>query len=233
MAEEEDEGGGIPEWVVTFGDMMSLLLTFFIMLVSMSEIKEEERYQAMVESLKKQFGYEKTIDAFIPGSGKPRNSHLEKLATMGRAMRKNIMKGGDKVKAPTGDNSRVTVIRPGTLTAIGTAILFPAGGAELTEQAKQKLDEHLAQLAGKPQRIEIQGHTARGPKPPGFASSWDLAYARCRATEQYLVGKGIEPNRIQMLVAGEHVPIDSIDLERNSRVEVYLLDDVVRRESDP
>ena len=43
--EQEDDGGGIPEWVVTFGDMMSLLLTFFIMLVSLSEIKEEETYQ--------------------------------------------------------------------------------------------------------------------------------------------------------------------------------------------
>ena len=44
MVEEEEEVG-IPEWVVTFGDMMSLLLTFFIMLVSLSEIKEEEKYQ--------------------------------------------------------------------------------------------------------------------------------------------------------------------------------------------
>ena len=47
MAEEEDSGGGIPEWVVTFGDMMSLLLTFFIMLVSLSEIKQEEKFQAI------------------------------------------------------------------------------------------------------------------------------------------------------------------------------------------
>jgi len=204
------------------------------MLVSMSEIKEEQRYQAMVESLKKQFGYEKTIDAFLPGRGKPRNSHLEKLATLGRAMRKDIMKGGDKVQAPIGDHSRVTVIRPGKLTAIGTAIIFPLGsGAALTAKAKAKLAQHLAQLAGKPQRIEIQGHTARGPLPPGFKTSWDLAYARCRATEAYLVGKGIEPNRIQMLVAGAHVPIDPDDLEKNSRVEVYLLDDVVRPDSTP
>ncbi|MCA9240906.1 MAG: flagellar motor protein MotB, partial [Planctomycetales bacterium] len=35
MAVEEEPPPGIPEWVVTFGDMMSLLLTFFIMLVSM------------------------------------------------------------------------------------------------------------------------------------------------------------------------------------------------------
>ena len=62
MALEEDDGGGgdIPEWVVTFGDMMSLLLTFFIMLVSLSEIKQEEKYQAMVESLTQRFGYDRS-----------------------------------------------------------------------------------------------------------------------------------------------------------------------------
>ena len=42
MAEPEEEQGGVPEWVVTYGDMMSLLLTFFIMLVSMSELKMKD-----------------------------------------------------------------------------------------------------------------------------------------------------------------------------------------------
>ena len=41
MAVEEDDAGGIPERVVSFGDLMSLLLTFFIMLVSLSEIKKD------------------------------------------------------------------------------------------------------------------------------------------------------------------------------------------------
>ena len=36
---ENDSSPGVPEWVVTYGDMMSLLLTFFIMLVSLSELK--------------------------------------------------------------------------------------------------------------------------------------------------------------------------------------------------
>ncbi|MBL4886213.1 MAG: flagellar motor protein MotB, partial [Planctomycetaceae bacterium] len=35
---DDDEPPGVPEWVVTYGDMMSLLLTFFIMLVSLSEV---------------------------------------------------------------------------------------------------------------------------------------------------------------------------------------------------
>ena len=42
MTMEEDAPPGVPEWVVTYGDMMSLLLTFFIMLVSLSEIVAEK-----------------------------------------------------------------------------------------------------------------------------------------------------------------------------------------------
>ncbi len=57
MPIEAEEAPGIPEWVVTFGDMMSLLLTFFIMLVSLSEIKEEERFQSMVEEIHQHFGH--------------------------------------------------------------------------------------------------------------------------------------------------------------------------------
>ena len=78
MAVEEEEGGGgdIPEWVVTFGDMMSLLLTFFIMLVSMSEIKQEERFQAMVESFREQFGHDRSVESLIPGQIRARNHSL-------------------------------------------------------------------------------------------------------------------------------------------------------------
>jgi len=60
--DDEPEEIGIPEWVVTFGDMMSLLLTFFIMLVSLSEIKEEEQYQAMTDSIQESFGYPRRLE---------------------------------------------------------------------------------------------------------------------------------------------------------------------------
>ncbi|HID23354.1 MAG TPA: hypothetical protein EYP14_13280, partial [Planctomycetaceae bacterium] len=41
----DEDSGGVPEWVVTYGDMMSLLLTFFIMLVSLSEVVADKRYR--------------------------------------------------------------------------------------------------------------------------------------------------------------------------------------------
>ena len=103
MNQEEDSDPGIPEWVVTFGDMMSLLLTFFIMLVSLSEIKQEEQYQAMVESLRQKFGHDLAQITMIPGKTRPRNSSIAKMATMGRARKLDVMQGGHKSRAPEGD----------------------------------------------------------------------------------------------------------------------------------
>ena len=74
MAIEEEPEAGIPEWVVTFGDMMSLLLTFFIMLVSMSEMKQDEKFQAVAESFRRQFGHDLSAASLVPGDFRPRNS---------------------------------------------------------------------------------------------------------------------------------------------------------------
>lgn len=229
MSDEEDEGGGIPEWVVTFGDMMSLLLTFFIMLVSMSEIKNEERFQAMVESLRRQFGHDSAAESFAPGPQRPRNAVLEKLATMGRARRTDTHQGGDRVQAPVGDQPRVTAIRPGEQTAVGGPLFFSEGSADLDDDARRQLARTATILSGKPQKIEIRGHAARQPadRAAGPDGSWTLAFARCRTVLGQLVAEGIDPDRIRLSVAGTSEPLyggeDPRQLERNARVEVYLL----------
>jgi chemotaxis protein MotB len=236
MAVEEEEGEiGIPEWVVTFGDMMSLLLTFFIMLVSLSEIKEEEKYQALVQSVKAQFGYSASRVSIIPGSLKPRNSALANLATMGRARRHDIMKGGDKVQAPVGDYPRVMIVRPGTKTAVGTVIYFAEDSVQLGDEQRAILRQHVTVIEGKPQKIEIRGHTSPRPvsEDSNLRDNWDLSYERCRQTKQYLVDvMKIDPRRIRMSVAGPNEPVhigtDAEQLKLNPRVEVYLLDEVVR-----
>jgi chemotaxis protein MotB len=234
MSQEEEAGGGIPEWVVTFGDMMSLLLTFFIMLVSLSEIKEEEKYQALVESMKKQFGHSASHVSLIPGELRPRNSAFAKLAAMGRAKRQDLMRGGDKVQAPTGEHPRVRIVRPGTKTAIGTVIYFEEGQTTLTDAHKQVLNQQVAVIQGKPQKIEIRGHTSRRPVVSGnnIRDHWDLAYERCRNTMRYLVEvMKIDESRVRLAPAGSNEPVhigtDASKMSENPRVEIYLLDEVV------
>ncbi len=228
MAIEEEEGGGVPEWVVTFGDMMSLLLTFFIMLVSMSEIKQEEKYQAMVDSMRRQFGHDATIFSSVPGETTALNSPLQFLASMGRAKRKDTANGGNETKAVTGENTLVQTIRPGNDSTVGGVVYFDENSAELSEQNKQTLDAIVQQIAGKPQKIEIRGHTSRRPVDVGerVRDHWDLAYQRCYNVMQYLVKHGIARERIRLGSAAANEPLDTgIDpalRKRNARVEILL-----------
>ncbi len=233
MAIEEEEAVGVPEWVVTFGDMMSLLLTFFIMLVSLSEVKQEEKYQAIVESFRRQFGHQASMVSAIPGTMKPRNSNLAKLASMGRSRRLDVMRGGDKVKAPVGDHPRVIIVRPGMQTGVGTVIFFEEGSAELSEQNKRHLEVQAAAMGGEPQKIEVRGHTSLKPVAPNskYRDNGDLAYQRSRNTAEYLIELGIQRRRIRIAVAGSHEPFhlgtDPVKMKQNPRVEIFLLDEVV------
>ena len=233
MAVEEDEAIAIPEWVVTFGDMMSLLLTFFIMLVSLSEIKQDDMYQAMVESMRKQFGHDRSAASLSPGDSTPRTAAIARLASMGRSMRAHLMKGGDKTKAPTGENPQVRMIRPGNAVNTGTVVFFEARNAKLSEQNYRDLQLEAAQLDGKAQKIEIRGHTSRQPVHPDdpFEDNWELAYRRARSVADYLISLGISRERIRVSAAAEHEPLhagaDPVQLKRNPRVEVFLLDELV------
>jgi len=232
-ADDANDGGGIPEWVVTFGDMMSLLLTFFIMLVSLSEIKEEEEYQAMVQSMTERFGYESALQSFAPGQAKPRNSQIAKIANEGRARRLQTTMGGDKADAPTGDNPRVRIMRPPEIAETGAAVFFAEGHAELNAEARRDLGIVARRFRGQPQKIEVRGHTSRKPLPENSAyhTHWELAFARCWNTYQYLVGKGIDPRRIRISQAGFFEPLhlvaSPLAQRQNPRVEVFMLDEVV------
>jgi chemotaxis protein MotB len=231
---EEETQAGIPEWVVTYGDMMSLLLTFFIMLCSLSEIKQQEQYQAIAESIRRRFGYETSILSMVPGRSRPRNAATEKLATLGRARRENTMNGGDKVKAPVGDYARVQSIRQGEEATRGGVVYFDQDSANLTEEDKQILRATAEVIGGKPQKVEIRGHTSTRPLSPDspYQDHWDLAYDRCRKVTEFLIGLGIQSKRIRIAVAADNEPLHSgtdPQLQKeNARVEVFMLNELAQ-----
>lgn len=229
--EEEDEAMGIPEWVVTFGDMMSLLLTFFIMLVSMSEIKEEEKFQAVVEALRRQLAHDKSPNSLTPGDHKVRSVQNAIQATLSRAKKKDTHKGGVPTKAPHGEEERVRIIRPGRNTAIGTVIFFEDGASGLNEKSKADLDLEIVQLLGKPQKIEIRGHS-RQELASDPNAAMNLGYTRARAVFDYLTEKHeVAPDRMRCVSAGASEPMhksnDPEKMKKNQRVEIFLLEETV------
>ena len=230
---EEEAPAGAPEWVVTFSDMMSLLLTFFILLFSMSELKEEES-KAMLESLRRQFGNDTSIRSLIAGPNMPMNSAFSRLSSMGRAHRTDTMRGGAKVRDPAGDHPRVWAIRPAGDVTTGGAVYFTEGSSEISAEDRQVLRQIADEIGGKPQKIEIRGHTTKTPLPPSspYRTHWDLAYARCVSVMQQLVEFGVEPNRLRLCTAGEYEPVhispEPALQQRNSRVEVLMTNELAR-----
>ncbi|MDP6445158.1 MAG: flagellar motor protein MotB [Pirellulaceae bacterium] len=233
--EDDDGGGGIPEWVVTFGDMMSLLLTFFIMLVSLSEIKQEEQYQAMVESVLKQFGHDRSHDSMVPGSAKPRNSAVSKTATMGRARKLDIMQGGNRVQAPQGEQTLVNNVRDQFPRAIAAVVYFDGSFDKLTEEGKAALQKLTLAIAGKPQILNVTGHTTYRPLPAGtpYEDNWELGFHRAQVCKDFMVHQlKIDAKRVRILSAGPHEPLyvgsDTKLLAQNPRVEVRVTDELVQ-----
>jgi chemotaxis protein MotB len=222
----EDQPRPAPEWTVTYADMMSLVLTFFVMLVSMSEIKEDEKFQAMVDSMRQEFGPNATS---APALGKrvPRNSNMIHTASAGRARRRDAIAAGESVKALR-DDPTAGPRRKGSGPISICELHFSEGASTLAGPAMRRLQEVVDQMAGNTLRVEIRGHASRRPLTPDstMRDTWDLAYERCWEVMRFLADRGIDPARMRFEVAGENEPryfgADVQLQQRNDRVEVRL-----------
>jgi chemotaxis protein MotB len=229
---EEDPPPGVPEWVVTYGDMMSLLLTFFIMLVSLSEVAGNKKYLQVLESLQKGIGY-RAGKVSPPGSNFPLNSMVEKLYQLGAHSEEGKGRGGVKTpQSVEGDDAKVLMQRHGKPIPAGPPVQFENGSAELSPEARRKLEAIAKSLSGKPNKIEIRGHTSSLPLPAGspYASHFALSYARAHAAFEYLANLptfGIERERMRLICVVDHEPpevVSGSQTARVDRVEIVVLD---------
>jgi chemotaxis protein MotB len=145
------------------------------------------------------------------------------------------MQGGAKVQAPVGDNELVKMVRPGRKTGVGTVLYFQEEQIDLDDEQRSILRQQADLLHGKPQKLEIRGHTSVRPLAGEgrYRDNWDISYERCRQVMRFLVEDlGIDSHRLRISAAAANEPLyagtDTAKLERNPRVEVYLLDEVVR-----
>jgi chemotaxis protein MotB len=223
----DDPPAGAPEWLLTYGDLMTLLLTIFVMLVSMGELKQTDKFQGVADSLHEQFGTDSAA-GLGPGELRPRNSLVASLAVAFRSQRRGAL-GDDTQPAIPTDGVPVRLIQPGDRTTVGTAIPFADDSAELSPEGQAELRQLAAVFGGKPHKIEVRGHAA--PPVAGNSAagdSWELAYRRARATMQFLIDElQIDEARIRLSTAGAFEPLrletGAEPASANGRVEVFLL----------
>lgn len=234
---------GAPEWMVTYGDMVTLLLCFFVLIVSFSEIKKEDQFQAVVEEIKKAFGM-RGGGGKMPTDDDPALSFIERLEAL--RMRQERIPNKSNVKDPgqSGREPRVTTIREGKRYAIGGKILFEPDSAELTDEAKQHLIDLVSRLKLKDStnKIELKGHAAAMELMGPAGKQGDLgmlSYQRARAVEDFLSGDQVpdayrlEAVRFESTGAADREPVvtdqyTTSEARDNRRVEIVVTEHVVR-----
>ena len=166
------------QWLLTYGDMVTLMMTFFILLFSMSTI-DPVKIRAFADALSENFG------------AAPVERERLDLATIMRKVTKIV------IEQDMQENVTVSSSKRGVNISFKGDVAFKTGSAELSDIAKNLLDKlapeiNAALQAELPFPIAIEGHTDNIPLRKGgpFPSNWELSTARASATVRYLIDEG-------------------------------------------
>lgn len=190
---------GADDWLMTYADMITLLLCFFAVFLSVSQPQSDKLEQAEQE-VKKVFS--KTDKApspedFVEGEFETRE-HLNMPSGSGILPTDNpnpfgIVSTNRNLHITPGD--RITTIE------MDSSAFFDIGSATLNPEGSKILDNLVDAIKDnkyKDYRIVIEGHTDDSPiKTPQFPSNWELSTARAASVVRLMIDKGIPPNRLR------------------------------------
>jgi len=210
-----------PQWILTYADVATLLLVFFIFLFSASEISEA-RFQAATGSLRANMGLR-------PRRGSVAEPRVPSVHSR-RQTRVDVRWG-----APGESSEGVDLLAhpDGTRVVLGGAIHFAHGSSELDAEAIAALRRIADEIYGLPNIVEVHGHAAAG-EGDAYAAGDELALSLDRAAValRFLDGPGrIATSRLRVLGAGSQSPAGAgaygDDARRNRRVEIIVVREAV------
>ena len=223
---------GAPDWMVTYGDMMTLLLCFFVILVSMSEMKKDQKFQEVMDSIRAAFGYDGTIGV-VPIMVTSKNSLVEQLRKV--VLPERVKREGDSDEVGIdGRVFRVTNVREGINLQVGGRVSFDRFGAVLKPEAEALIASLADKVVGHNTVIKIRGHATLEPLPADspFRDQMDLSIARARAVADTMQRHGIRAERLRIVGVGSMEPLVAQAYSEarraiNRRVEIVVTEAIV------
>ncbi|OPY77157.1 MAG: Motility protein B [Syntrophorhabdus sp. PtaU1.Bin058] len=227
----EEEHENLERWLITYADLITLLLAFFIMMYTFSK-QDTQRYQELVGHLKTIF----TGHSGITGKGNGASQSTTDIQSQ-----LDMIKNGDVQKQledeirrmmdGEGMQNNISVLSDerGIVIRILDKAFFDEGRADLKERARQALDRIMPVMRKVDNHIRIEGHTDNVPiNTSEFKSNWELSVRRATEVVRYFVEKhDFPPQRISAVGYAEYRPVmpnDSPDNRAmNRRIEIILM----------
>lgn len=232
--EQEEVEEGAPAWMATFSDLCTLLLTFFVLLLSFANM-DIVHFREMAGSVREAFGvrwtdpgpYEAESSSVVPlgEGGTPEtgpSAHLrrrrDRRAEIAERLRQAVHVRGIDADVEIEETPEGVVLR------IRDHALFPTGSADLVEGASELLDRVALVTLELEEPLTIEGHTDDRPiHTSRYPSNWELSSARATSVLRHLIDAGVPAPRLVIAGYADVRPLEPNTTpegrERNRRVE--------------
>jgi chemotaxis protein MotB len=219
---EEEAVSTVPGWMLTFNDLMTLLLTFFVLLFSMSTL-DVDKLKAAQMALRAATG--------VIEKGERQKVNVER-PLLSEEWQEDILR--EIGSSPEWNNitiTKSTITKSGAniVVRLADTILFPSGVADI-DQGAFPLLERISEVIRKTGfKIRIEGHTDSRPiRSVKFPSNWELSAARAVNILRFFQTRGnIPPEMLSAVGYGDSKPILLNDTlkgrAKNRRVEIVLV----------
>ena len=182
-------------WMGTYGDMVTLLMAFFVMLYSASD-PDPGKYEEIAESMKEAFSKQDVENEF-----KKLHESLEDIIE-----KKNLE---NAVEIELGPNGILIQIPGSSLFASGSADIM-TDMAPVIVEISTAITQLLDESSYHDYMIEVEGHTDDEPIGEDseiFSSNWDLSAIRATGIVELLYNSGIEMNKLKPIARAESIPL--------------------------
>jgi len=230
----EEQQRGTPSYMLTYGDMTTLLLVFFVFLFRVTEGVSQARVDAAISSFRNALGvFPSSISVLRPDEvmlvprergtknywGKEKQ--LEELEKMLRKEVKKMQDIGPGYLAMMKGKKELRI-------TIDSVALFDPGDAELKPAFRPVLDEIAQFIKDNHLMVEVEGHTDNRPiSTARFPSNWELSVGRASRVIRYLIEQqGIPEDMLSASGYADTQPVATNDTpegrEKNRRIEIIL-----------
>ncbi len=233
---EEEAPKGSPLWMTTYGDMVTLLLCFFVLLFSFSEI-DAQKFEAIIQSFQGSLGVlssGKTIEPSEYITEALKDDLTTKQLEEWEDFRK-LQEMLEQFLTERGLDTDVLVSleMKGLVLRFQDNVLFDSGSAVIKEIPKEVLiylSEFLEEEEFKSKNIRIEGHTDTDPlrRNSRYETNWELSVARAANVVRFMIEEiELEPRRFSASGYGEYHPVNNNDTSenkaKNRRVDIVIL----------
>ncbi|WP_077299025.1 flagellar motor protein MotS [Virgibacillus pantothenticus] len=243
---------GAPKWMVTYSDMVTLILVFFVLLFSMSQI-DLVKFEAISESFRNRMIFDfypsavpmdnPTEQSSNKESGEQSNE-FDSPTQLPDTTDKDVQGDGDsssldqllqEVETYLDENDLNNVITAtrtdqGVELVLQDSILFPTGEAVILESGKPFLNKVSSLLHNIPNPVHVEGHTDSRPiSNYRYPSNWELSGARAGSVIRYLLNENhFDKSRFSSVGYADTQPIapntSPANWSKNRRVEIVILE---------